>query len=123
MVIEITGVRPGKPGAGRARRLILERQARENAEALKFRKVNLVKYEEARLAEETRVAEEKALPQWKVGEIRGVHSFSNCLYGFEPVKGGNLSWAEAQEECSKLAAKHAKKIEFDRGTWHEFINF
>lgn len=123
MVIEITGVRPGKPGAGRARRLILERQARENAEALKFRKVNLVKYEEARLAEETRVAEEKALPQWKVGEIRGSYSFSGDLYGFKPMKGGNMTWDEAQKECERLAEKNAAKIRFDKEFFQECLNF
>lgn len=123
MVIEITGVRPGKPGAGRARRLILERQARENAEALKFRKVNLEKAEEARRAEEARIKAEEALPQWKAEAIRGSYSFSGDLYGFKPMKGGNLTWAEAQAECERLALENAKKIKFDRGFFQECLNF
>lgn len=123
MVIEITGVRPGKPGAGRARKMILAEKARIERVYLEGCSVNLQKYEEARKAEEARIVEEKAKAQWKAEAIRGSHSFSGSLYGFKPVKGGTLTWAEAQEECSKLAAKHAKRIEFDNAFFQECLNF
>jgi hypothetical protein len=88
------------------------------------REAGLARYEAAREAARAREEANKLLPEWRVLEKWGAHSFSNELFGAIPYfGGGQMTFADADEACKKFLAKHAKKIATSNEYWDAYMNW